>query len=139
MEINGSTLDRLNENTLYRAMGIRMEEAAGGKACSRLVPDQNHCWPFPGQPHGGVLFTLMDTTMALAVCSRLDPGHGCATIHLDIQYTSPAKGNIFSCNASVSYRTGRLSFVYSEIRDEEDQIVAMGQGNFRIIKFDLLA
>ena len=29
-----------------------------------MTPAAAVCWPTPGQPHGGILFTVMDTTMA---------------------------------------------------------------------------
>jgi uncharacterized protein (TIGR00369 family) len=138
MEITQKVLDQLNDNSLYHAFGLRVEEAGEGAARSRLVPETEVCWPFPGQPHGGVLFTLMDTTMAWAVFSEVAPEHNCATISLDIQYTLPAKGRLFTCSARVIHRTGRTSFARADIRDAEDRIVALGQGTFRIIETDIM-
>ncbi|MCP4664889.1 MAG: PaaI family thioesterase, partial [Deltaproteobacteria bacterium] len=109
-----------------------------GAARSRLAPDPKVCWPFPGQPHGGVLFTFMDTTMAWAVFSEVIPDYNCATISLDIQYTLPAKGKRFTCSARVIHRTGRTSFARADIRDEEDRLLALGQGTFRIIESDIM-
>ena len=137
MELTQDVFDRLNDNKLYKTMGIRVEEAGEGIARSRMEPDDRFCWPFAGQPHGGVLFTLMDATMAWAVISELDPGYGCATISLEIQYTHPAKGSLFTCSARTTHRTRRLSFVRAEIHDTEGQLLAAGQGTFRIIKFDI--
>lgn len=133
MKIPQDILDTINQNSLYTAMGITVEEAADGAARSRLEPDPRICWPFPGQPHGGILFTLMDTTMAWAVLSRLDPGHNCSTIHLDIQYMAPARDGVFTCSTWTTHRTGRMSFVRGEIRDTKDRLLAMGQGTFRIL------
>jgi uncharacterized protein (TIGR00369 family) len=137
MEITKKFLDRLNDNTLYETVGITIEEAGEGTARSRLEPDACFCWPFPGQPHGGILFTLMDTTMAWAVFSQLKPGYSCATINLEIQYTRPAKGKLFTCSARTTHRTGHLSFVRGEVHDAEGQVLAMGQGTFRNIRFDI--
>lgn len=134
MEISETLLRKVNENSLYRALGIRMEEGGAGKARSRLRPDPTLCWPFKGQPHGGVLFTLMDTTMATAVFSELDEGLNCATIQIDIQFTNPAKGEHFVCTAQTTYRTGRIGFVRAEIYEEGGRLVALGQGAFRIIR-----
>jgi len=134
MEISEKFLSRLNENCLYRALGIRIEEAVRGKARSRLEPNPTLCWPFQGQPHGGVLFTLMDTTMATAVFSELDEGFNCATIQIDIQFTYPAKGDHFVCMAQTSHRTGHIGFVRGEIYDAGGRLLALGQGSFRIIR-----
>ena len=133
MKITQKIMDMLNDNPLYKTMGIRVTEAGHGKALSRLKPDEKLCWPFPGQPHGGVLFTQMDATMAWAVFSELDEKYNCATIHLDIDYTAPAKGNSFTCSAWVTHRTRRLSFVRAEIHDPNRQLLAMGQATFRVI------
>ena len=138
MDISEATLDKFNQNPLYGLVGIHVEEAAGGKARSRLTPKPEVCWPFPGQPHGGVLFTLMDTTMAWAVLSLLKPERNCLTIHLDIQYIAPAKGVFFVCAAEVNEQTRSMSFLSAEIRDSEDQLLAVGQASFRIIKGNLL-
>ncbi len=137
MDITEAILDEMNRNPLYDVMGIQVQEARSGKARSRLQPKSDICWPFPQQPHGGVLFTLMDTTMAWAVWSQLDAGYNCTTVNLDIHYTLPAKGDVFSCLAWSTHKTGRISFVRADIHNSEGKLIAMGQGAFRIISLDL--
>jgi uncharacterized protein (TIGR00369 family) len=136
MEFTEKFISYINNNSLYITIGIRIEKAVDGEARSSLDPNPNLCWPFPGQPHGGVLFTLMDATMAVAVFSNLESGNSCATIHADIQYTLPAKGDHFTCVARITHETGRLTFVRGEIHDVENQLVALGQAAFRIIRYN---
>jgi uncharacterized protein (TIGR00369 family) len=138
MEIPRDFLDRHNGNSLYSAMGIRIEEAADGTAHSRMEIQPAMCWPFPHQPHGGVIFTLMDTTMAWALFSALEKGLNCTTIQLDIQYMSPAKGSFVTCTSWAACKTRRLAFARGEVKDERGQLVAVGQGTFRIIKTDII-
>ena len=138
MDITPAILGRMNTNTLYRALGIRIEAAIDGKAQSRLQPKPAVCWPFPEQPHGGILFTLMDTTMAWAVWSQLDEGFNCTTINIDIHYVKPAKSSVFLCTAWSTHKTGRTSFVRADIHNLDNELVAMGQGTFRILALDLL-
>jgi uncharacterized protein (TIGR00369 family) len=130
-------MDQMNANSLYHTLGIRIEDAQNGKAQARLTPRVEICWPFAGQPHGGVLFTFMDTTMAWAVLSQLDSGFNCTTVNLNIHYTLPARGKSFICSARTQHRTGRTSFVRADIHDTSGNLVAMGQANFRIIKIDI--
>ena len=134
MDMSPQVMAQLNDNSLYRTLGIRIEEALEGAARSRLEPGAELCWPFPGQPHGGVISTLLDTTMAWAVVSELEQGYTCATVNLDIHYTRPAKGDFFTCSARTSHRTGRLSFVRAEVHDAENRLLAMCQGAFRIVE-----
>lgn len=138
MKITTAILDQMNANSLYQTLGIQIEEASAGRARSRLKPEPAVCWPFPKQPHGGVLFTLIDTTMAWAVWSRLAAGYNCTTINIDIHYIQPAKNDGFVCSAWCTHKTGRSAFVRADIHDSQDQLVAMGQGTFRIIPVDLL-
>lgn len=138
MDITTRILDQMNSNSLYQTFGIRIETAGEGKAKSCLEPNSDLCWPFAEQPHGGVLFTLMDTTMAWAVWSQLDTGLNCTTVNLDIHYILPAKGGYFECAAWSTHKTGRTSFVRADIYDRWDRLVAMGQATFRIIPVDLL-
>jgi uncharacterized protein (TIGR00369 family) len=137
MHLTSDTISEMNRNSLYTTLGITVNSASRGRARSRLEPDPKVCWPFPGQPHGGILFTLMDSTMAWAVLSQLDDGYTCSTIHLDIQYTAPARGTCFTCTARVIYRTGRTSFVRADIIDDREALVATGQSAFRVFKHDL--
>jgi uncharacterized protein (TIGR00369 family) len=130
-------MERFNDNPLYRTLGIRILEVGAGAARGQLEPVESVCWPFPGQPHGGILYTLMDTTMAWAILSGLESGYNCATIHLDIQYTAPAKGKRFQCATKTVFRTGRIHFMQGEVRDAEERLVAMAQGTFRVIKAEM--
>jgi len=138
MAFTANIISQMNDNPLYNALGIRVEEAADGKASSRLEPKSEICWPFPGQPHGGILFTIMDTTMAWAVLSQLDSGYNCTTVNLNIHYTLPAKGNLFTCSAWTTHRSGRFSFVRADINNAEGRLLAMGQAAFRIIQNDFM-
>ncbi len=134
MEISPDIIDRFNTNPLYQTLGIRLQEAVEGKARSILTPKSEVCWPFPHQPHGGILFTTMDTTMAWAVISMVEPDHSCTTIDCHIQYPAPAKGGPFLCQAWTTHQTGRLAFLRADISDSQNTLVAIGQATFRIIK-----
>jgi len=137
MEFSSKEMSRLNSNSLYQALGIVVEAAKGGKARAKLRPVPAFCWPFEGQPHGGVLFTLMDTTMAWAVLTGVEPGHNCATINLDIQYTKRAGGDILTCQAWITHQATRIIYVRADILDTEGQLTATGQGAFKVIKAPL--
>ena len=134
MHIEKHVIDRMNGNSLYQTVGITLVSAENGQATASFHPQPEICWPFEKQPHGGMLFTLMDTTMAWAIQSKLESGFSCTTIDLGIRYILPARGDQFSCQAQAIHQTGRLSFVRADILDSDDQVVACGQATFRIIK-----
>jgi uncharacterized protein (TIGR00369 family) len=134
VDFTADTLKRLNDNPLYGALGIRIEEVSHGKARSTLVPTVNACWPSPDSPHGGVLFTVIDTTTAWAAMSLVEEGQGVTTVDCSIQYPAPAKRGPFSCHATSLRKTGRTVFVRAEIVDSHSGIVALAQATFRIIR-----
>jgi uncharacterized protein (TIGR00369 family) len=137
MKFSNRDIERLNDNTLYNTVGISVEGVSHGEASVRLLPKEVFCWPFQGQPHGGILFTLMDTTMAWAVLSGVEEGYNCATINLDIQYTRRAVGRSFLCRARIVQKGNRIVYSRADISDEEKRLVAIGQGSFRIVKAPL--
>ena len=137
MLLSEQTISQMNENPLYNTLGIRLEKAADGQARSRLEPKPEVCWPFPGQPHGGIVFTLIDTTMAWAVLTQVNPGHSCSTVNLDIHYTRPARGSVFHCEAQISHQTTRYSFVRAEVHDSDGKLVALGQATFAVIEMEV--
>jgi uncharacterized protein (TIGR00369 family) len=138
LEIAPDIIDQFNTNPLYQTIGLRLEEAAAGKAHSILTPKAQVCWPTPDQPHGGILFTAMDTTMAWAVISLADPDYSCTTIDCTIQYPAPAKEAPFLCQTWVTHQTGRLAFVRADISDSRNTLVAIGQATFRVIKMKFI-
>lgn len=133
VEYTAEALVRLNDNPLYENLGIRVALACDGHVRATLEPTARACWPLPEQPHGGVLFTVIDTSMAFAAMTVGDPGSDCATVDCSIQYPAPARHGPFSCDARVIRRTGRTVFVRAEIVDTRGVPVALGQGTFRLI------
>ena len=85
MDLSPANLERLNQNRLYQALGIRITTVGDGECQSEMRADPNVCWPVQGQPHGGIVATQIDTTMATAVMTVLDEPQRLSTINLDIQ------------------------------------------------------
>lgn len=125
-------LEALNDNTLYERLGIRLTALAPDLARARMRPPPEVCWPFQGQPHGGIVFTLLDTTMATATLGGPAGPTDCATVGLAIEFVRPARGPSFTCEARVERRGKRTCFVRGEVRDEEGEVVALGQGSFAL-------
>ena len=126
-------ISRFNDNSLYRAMGIEITAIDRVGSQARLIPNPDLCWPFEGQPHGGVLFTLIDTAMAVAVIGAKGLDCSSATISLNIQYTARAKEAPFLCSTRVMHSTKNMCFVEGKIADATEQVVAMAHGTFKIV------
>jgi uncharacterized protein (TIGR00369 family) len=134
VEFPPDSLTRLNDNALYHALGIRIDDCHGGNARSTLTPTASACWPSPDSPHGGVLFTLIDTTTAWAAMSLTEAGESVTTVDCSIQYPARALRGPFTCQATSVRKTGRTVFMRAEIVDCRNGIVAIAQATFRIFR-----
>ena len=134
MDFPDTHVARLNDNPLYRALGIRVERVGGGAARATLSPTASACWPQPDQRHGGVLFTLLDTTTAWAAMSLGEDGDGCVTVDCSIQYPAPARHAPFACIATATRKSGRTVFMRAEVLDAHGEPVALGQATFRLVR-----
>lgn len=137
MKYSAQAIVAFNENPLYKTIGIRLDDVGDGSARAMLAPRAEVCWPTQGQPHGGILFTTLDTVMAFAALSTADAEAGCATVDSYVQYPAPARDAPFTCHAQTSRRTGRTVFVRGEIVDAQGVLVAISQATFRIIAGNL--
>ena len=133
MEFTEVKIAELNQNPLYAAVGIRLLRVVDGVGESVLDPHPAMCWPNEGRPHGGVLFTLLDTSMAFAAISNGAEGSGCATVDCNIQYTAPADHGPFSCRVATMSKTTRTVFIRGEVLDRHGMVVALAQGTFRLL------
>lgn len=132
MRYSDEDLARFNDSPLYRTLGIRLLSCAQGQVRSRLTPTPEVCWPDPAQPHGGILFTILDTSMAFAAISSADEAVGSATVDCSVQYPAPARHGPFECQVSTMRSTGRTVFVRAELIDARGEPVALAQGTFRL-------
>lgn len=121
-----------NDSPLYRTLGIRLLSCGRGTARSVLTPTPEVCWPNAGQPHGGILFTILDTSMAFAAISSTEQATGCATVDCSVQYPAAARDGPFACQVTTVRSTGRTAFVRAELLDAQGVPVALAQATFRL-------
>ena len=132
MKFTDSQLRTLNNNSLYEALGIRVHRVADGEAESVLEPTPAMCFPTAGRPHGGIIFTVLDTTMAFAAISNGPEGTGCGTVDCSIQYPRAADHGPFKCQVVTTSKTSRTVFARGELRDRDGHVVALAQATFRL-------
>ncbi len=102
-----------------------MEAADDGSARISFEATDEHLNP-AGTLHGGVLATLVDTAMGLAVF-RGD--NAPVTIEMKVTYLEPAKPGVLLVEALVRKRGRRITIVEAEIT-QDDELVAHAIGTF---------
>ena len=83
-----------------------------------------------GVLHGGVTATLIDTTMAFAVRTRLELHEATATIDLTIHYLRPHTEGTIECTAKVVRAGKRIFTVSADVENDDGKLIATGLSTY---------
>ena len=88
--------------------------------------------------HGGVMATILDTTMGDAVRAGLDEGEETATVSMTVTYLAPAKvGDELRASAEIRKRGSSLVLVEGDLtRPSDDKAIAHAVATFTVIAKD---
>lgn len=102
-------------------IGAPAPTAEDGEARLEVDVDDRHLNP-AGAVHGGLLATLVDTTMGAAVRSAAD-GEGAATSQLSVTYLRPGKVGRLLVTATVRKRGENLTVCEADVAQEGESLV----------------
>mgnify|MGYP000669302266 CR=1 FL=1 len=115
-------------------IGITLLSVDEGQAQMSLTVEKHHCNGH-GMCHGGVTFSLADSTFAFACNSRNQPTVAQNNM---ITYTAPAQlGDTLIATAKEVSLTGRSGIYDVCVRNQDNKIVAEMRGLSRSIKGQL--
>jgi len=115
--VQGLADGTLPMNTMARTLGYEIVDVSKGRAVVAAHPGEEHLNP-EGTVHGGLIATLLDTCMGLAVRSTLDKGLGATTLEFKISFLRPvtpqtgpvrAEGLVLTSGRRVGTAEGRLT------------------------------
>jgi acyl-CoA thioesterase len=84
--------------------------------------------------HGGVIYSMVDITMGVAVYSTLKKEEETATIEIKINYLKPVNKMVLVCNATVIQIGKQIAVIEAEVKTEDDHVIAKAIGTFSIIR-----
>ncbi len=105
-----------------RLFGFKLARLAPGRAILTLEAGPRH--RHPHGVHGGVLATLADTALAMAIFTRFSSLVGLATVEMTINYLVPHWGGRLEAHARVLRLGKRLAVGEVEIRNARRELVA---------------
>lgn len=115
-----------------KLLGLKIEELEHGRCLSRL--DINDSLLNKHKVvHGGVIYSMADISMGVAVYSTLKKDDETATIEIKINYLKPAKAKSLICEARVIQKGKNIVVLEAEVRSENN-LIAKAQGTFSIFK-----
>ena len=104
-------------NTIARTLGYDVTEAENGRVVVTAEPKDIHLNP-AGTVHGGLVATMLDSCMGLAIQSTLEKGIGSTTLEFKISFLRPitpetgpikAEGRVISRGRRVGTAEGRMT------------------------------
>jgi len=115
----------LDKDKASNALGIEVEIPEPGKAIATMTIRDDMVNGFD-VIHGGLTFTLADTAFAFA-CNAYDEQTVAASAH--IEFLRPGMlGDVLTAVATEDYRGRRRGYYTIEVRNQEDEMVALFRG-----------
>lgn len=118
-------------------VGYRLVSVTEGRTLFELAPRHCHTNPFD-TIHGGILSTLMDTTMTTAVWSTLEPGQIVSTMALNINFTRPVRidSGILSCEGRSIHVGRRTATAEGRLTDARGRLCAHGTATCAVLSIE---
>lgn len=112
-------------------LGIRPERADDGRAHVRFEAAEEHLNP-AGTLHGGVLATLVDSAMGLAVRSATGDDDIPATSQLTVTYLRPGRPGALTVTAQVRTRGEHVTVCDADV-EQDGRAIAHAVATFALL------
>jgi uncharacterized protein (TIGR00369 family) len=119
----------LRELPFSRLIGMRLVDLRSDEAVIAIDMRDDLRQP-SGVLHGGVTATLIDTAMAFAVRTRLDPDAATATIDLTVHYLRPLLEGSATCTAKIVRAGKRIFTVEADVENADGKLIATGLSTY---------
>ncbi len=83
--------------------------------------------------HGGVIYSMADTSMGGVLFSDLEPGQACTTVEIKISYFKAVTSGTLICESKIVNKGKKIATMESEITNNE-RLVAKALGTFYILE-----
>jgi uncharacterized protein (TIGR00369 family) len=125
---------RINPPPVGMLVGYNICEVRFGYAAYELIPGEYHYNPF-GTVHGGIISTLLDSTMTSAIITTLDKGKRCSTSDVKVNFIKPVTTETgpLRCEAEPIHVGNSLAIAEGRVMDQDGQLYAHGVSTCLII------
>ena len=125
----------MSEDAGFRELvGTELSSAEEGRAVVSVRAEERHLNP-NGTVHGGVVYTLVDVSMAEALRTMIEEGERPVTIEIKVNYLEPGRPGTLTSTAQVRKGGKRVTIVEAEVAQDDDdgEIVALATGTYTIV------
>ena len=126
---------RISAPPVARLVGYRIVEVEEGRTLFELEPAEYHYNPF-ASVHGGMITTLLDTSMTAAVITTLPQGYTCSTLELKTHFIRPVfeSTGVIQSKGNLIHRGHHIAIAQGTVKDSQGKKVAHGTSTIKIIK-----
>ncbi len=120
------------EAPVAQLLGIRSVISEDGAGRATMIVRDEHLQE-AGVVQGGLIVTLADHAMYLALRTRLTPGQRSTTVELKVNFISPAKDGELTANARVISAGRRIIVAEVEVTNDREKLIARGLGTSLVL------
>lgn len=117
----------------YRLLGIRLLEDAPDGQFRLQIEGRPEFENSRGEIHGGVIASLLDAAIGVAVRAAYTENQGATTVSLTVNYVAPGRTKLIA-SGQVLRAGGSLASAEAKVVDGSGQLVAHAVGTMRILK-----
>ncbi|BFH14741.1 PaaI family thioesterase [Paenibacillus melissococcoides] len=123
-------LEELAATSFWGYLGCELVRVGERETIVRLQARERHL-NMTGTVHGGVLASLLDSTMGIAAAANR-PDDQVVTTNLNVHYVHPLRAGLLEVRAHVVHSTNRMMTVYGSVTGEDGRLGTIGTGSFRV-------
>lgn len=124
--------DRIASSPFHNWFGLRLVQIGSGTAVVKVELSSNH-HNMQGIVHGGVISTVADTAIGLALRSMLEPGLTHRTAHLSVNYLAKVEGGELAGRGRALHAGGKMGYGEADVTDGSGKLVARANATFIVL------
>jgi uncharacterized protein (TIGR00369 family) len=125
--------DRMARSAFHGWAGIDLVRAEPGEVEIALRAEDHHL-NLLGTVHGGMIATVADTAMGLAMRTRAEPGSTYVTAQLGLHYLASGRaGRIVGIGRAVK-AGGQMGYAEADVLGEGDRLLARASATFIVVR-----
>jgi uncharacterized protein (TIGR00369 family) len=123
--------ERIAASPFHSGLGLSVDDADRGRVVLSMQARADQL-NLQGLVHGGVLATLADAAMGMAVRTAVEPGRRHVTIELAVRYLRAAQpGSLVGEGRTVKVGS-QIAFADATIRDADGALLATASGTYSV-------
>ncbi len=121
------------DSPFWTLLGMELLDARKGWARMRLPFDRKLVHPM-GIAHGGAIFSIADSAVAMALIGMVDRGDAFVTVEMKLNYLLPFADGEITAEARIIHQGTKTALGDVEVRNDRDELVAKGLATYMILR-----